>query len=50
MLSHVFHYAACAISRINLDEGMRPVVGYMIAPLIGTLIAAAVPWISIGFF
>jgi hypothetical protein len=28
---------------------MRPIVGYMIALLIGTLIVAAVPWISIGF-
>ena len=45
----VGYYAACAISRINPDEGMRPIVGYMIALLIGTLIVAAVPWISIGF-
>src|SRR5207247_8662902 len=42
-------YAACAISRINPDEGMKPIVGYMIALLIGTLIVAAVPWLSIGF-
>src|SRR6476646_10645495 len=45
----VGYYAACAISRINPDEGMRPIVGYMIALLIGTNIVAAVPWISIGF-
>ena len=45
----VGYYAACAISRINPDEGMRPIVGYMIALLIGTIIVAAVPWISIGF-
>ncbi|MBB4380425.1 TRAP-type C4-dicarboxylate transport system permease large subunit [Bradyrhizobium sp. SBR1B] len=45
----VGYYAACAISRINPDEGMRPIVGYMIALLIGTLIVAAVPWLSIGF-
>ena len=25
---------------------MKPIVGYMIALLIGTLIVAAVPWIS----
>ena len=43
------YYAACAVSRINPDEGMRPIVGYMIALLIGTIIVAAVPWISIGF-
>ncbi|TWB02402.1 tripartite ATP-independent transporter DctM subunit [Bradyrhizobium stylosanthis] len=45
----VGYYAACAISRINPDEGMKPIVGYMIALLIGTLIVAAVPWLSIGF-
>jgi tripartite ATP-independent transporter DctM subunit len=45
----VGYYAACAISRINPDEGMRPIVGYMTALLIGTLVVAAVPWISIGF-
>jgi tripartite ATP-independent transporter DctM subunit len=45
----VGYYAACAISRINPDEGMRPIVGYMIALFIGTIIVAAIPWISIGF-
>ncbi|WP_439366344.1 TRAP transporter large permease subunit [Bradyrhizobium sp. DASA03005] len=45
----VGYYAACAISRINPDQGMKPIVGYMIALLIGTLIIAAVPWLSIGF-
>ncbi|QND75509.1 TRAP transporter large permease subunit [Tardiphaga robiniae] len=45
----VGYYAACAISRINPDEGMKPIVGYMLALLVGTLIVAAVPWISIGF-
>jgi TRAP-type C4-dicarboxylate transport system permease large subunit len=45
----VGYYAACAISRINPDEGMKPIVGYMVALLIGTLIVSAVPWISTGF-
>jgi len=45
----VGYYAACAISRINPDEGMKPIVAYMIALLIGTLVVAAVPWLSIGF-
>jgi tripartite ATP-independent transporter DctM subunit len=45
----VGYYAACAISRIHPDEGMGPIVGYIVALLIGTLIVAAVPWISIGF-
>src|SRR5215212_2976552 len=45
----VGYYAACAISRIHPDEGMGPIVGYMLALLIGTIIIAAIPWISIGF-
>ena len=45
----VGYYAACAIGRVNPDEGMRPILGYMLALLIGTVVVAAVPWISIGF-
>lgn len=45
----VGYYAACAISRIHPDEGMKPIVGYMVALFIGTVIVAAIPWISIGF-
>jgi tripartite ATP-independent transporter DctM subunit len=45
----VGYYAACAISRIHPDEGIRPIVGYLIALFVGLVIVAAVPWISIGF-
>ena len=45
----VGYYAACAISRIHPNEGMRPIVGYMVALFIGTVLVAAIPWISIGF-
>ena len=45
----VGYYAACAISRIPTHEGMKPIVGYMIALMIGVLIVAAIPWISTGF-
>jgi len=45
----VGYYAACAISRIHPDEGMKPIVGYLIALFIGLVIVAAVPWISTGF-
>jgi TRAP-type C4-dicarboxylate transport system permease large subunit len=45
----VGYYAACAISRVHPDEGLKPIVGYMIALLIGLLLVAFVPWISIGF-
>jgi len=44
----VGYYAACAISRIHPDEGIKPMAGYMLALLIGTIIIAAVPAISIG--
>ncbi|MBB4380367.1 tripartite ATP-independent transporter DctM subunit [Bradyrhizobium sp. SBR1B] len=45
----VGYYAACAISRVNPDAGMRPILGYMLALLIGLVIVAAIPWISTGF-
>jgi tripartite ATP-independent transporter DctM subunit len=44
----VGYYAACAISRIHPDEGIRPMLGYMFALLIGTVVIAAVPWFSTG--
>jgi tripartite ATP-independent transporter DctM subunit len=44
----VGYYAACAISRIHPDEGIKPMLGYMLALLIGTIVIAAVPWISTG--
>ena len=45
----VGYYAACAIGRVPPDEGIRPIFGYMVALFIGTVVVAAVPWISIGF-
>ena len=45
----VGYYAACAIGRVNPDEGIGPIVGYLLALLVGTVIVAFVPWISIGF-
>ena len=45
----VGYYAACAIGRVEPVAGMRPILGYMLALVIGTIIVAAVPWISIGF-
>lgn len=45
----VGYYAACAISRINPDKGIRPMGAYMLALFVGLVIVAAVPWISIGF-
>ncbi len=45
----VGYYAACAIARVDPTEGMKPIWGYMLALLIGLIVVAAVPWISIGF-
>jgi tripartite ATP-independent transporter DctM subunit len=45
----VGYYAACAIGRVEPAEGMKPILGYMMALVIGTIIVAAVPWISTGF-
>jgi tripartite ATP-independent transporter DctM subunit len=45
----VGYYAACAIGRVEPADGMRPILGYMLALVIGTIVVAAVPWISIGF-
>jgi len=45
----VGYYAACAIGRVNPDEGIRPIAAYMLALFVGLVIVAAVPWISIGF-
>jgi tripartite ATP-independent transporter DctM subunit len=45
----VGYYAACAISRVHPDEGLRPIAGYIVALVVGLLVVAFVPWISIGF-
>jgi tripartite ATP-independent transporter DctM subunit len=45
----VGYYAACAIGRVEPAQGIRPIWGYMVALFVGTVIVAAVPWISIGF-
>jgi tripartite ATP-independent transporter DctM subunit len=42
-------YFATSIGKVNPDEAIRPIVGYMISLLIGLAVVAAVPWISIGF-
>jgi TRAP-type C4-dicarboxylate transport system permease large subunit len=41
-------YAAAAIGRVDPNLGIKPILAYMVAMLIG-LVVAPVPWISIGF-
>ncbi len=45
----VGYYAACAIGRVDPAEGVRPIWGYLLALMVGLIMVAAVPWISIGF-
>ena len=45
----VGYYAACAIGKVKPEEGVRPIMGYVLALLIGLCIVAAIPWISTGF-
>jgi tripartite ATP-independent transporter DctM subunit len=45
----VGYYVACAIGRCNPDDGMRHIWRYLAALMVGIVIVAAVPWISIGF-
>jgi tripartite ATP-independent transporter DctM subunit len=45
----VGYYAACAIGRVDPAEGIKPIWGYMLALLIGLIVVAIFPWISIGF-
>ena len=42
-------YAAAAIGRVDPNLGIRPIMGYLLALLIGLVVVAAIPWISIGF-
>jgi tripartite ATP-independent transporter DctM subunit len=45
----VGYYAACAIGRVDPAEGIRPIWGYLLALLVGLIMVAIFPWISIGF-
>ncbi|HEY0381092.1 MAG TPA: TRAP transporter large permease subunit [Candidatus Elarobacter sp.] len=42
-------FSASAIGKANPENVVRPMVPYLIALLIGLLIVAYVPWISLGF-
>jgi tripartite ATP-independent transporter DctM subunit len=45
----VGYYAACAIGRVDPAEGVGPIMGYLLALLVGLIIVAIFPWISTGF-
>ena len=45
----VGYYVACAIGRCDPDDAMRHIWRYLAALMVGLIIVAAIPWISIGF-
>ena len=45
----VGYYAACAVGRVDPNDGLKAIWGYMLALLVGILLVAAIPWLSIGF-
>jgi TRAP-type C4-dicarboxylate transport system permease large subunit len=44
----VGYYAACAIGRVHPDKGIRPILAYLLALFVGTILVAAIPWLSVG--
>jgi tripartite ATP-independent transporter DctM subunit len=42
------YYTACAIADVHPNEAMKPILGFILALLIGIGIVAAFPWLSIG--
>ncbi|WP_144630020.1 TRAP transporter large permease subunit [Bordetella genomosp. 13] len=45
----VGYYGACAISKVNPDEAIPYMWGYLGALVVGVFLVAFIPWISIGF-
>jgi TRAP-type C4-dicarboxylate transport system permease large subunit len=39
----------CAIGRVDPAERIRPIWGYRLALLVGLIVVAIFPWMSIGF-
>lgn len=45
----VGYYGACAISGVHPNEGMRPIIKYLLVLIVGIAVVAAFPWLSVGF-
>jgi TRAP-type C4-dicarboxylate transport system permease large subunit len=43
------YYTSCAIANVHPNEGLRPMMTYILALFVGLALVAAVPWFSIGF-
>jgi tripartite ATP-independent transporter DctM subunit len=44
----VGYYAACAIARVEPSKGIGPMLPYIVALIVGIVLIAYVPWLSIG--
>lgn len=45
----VGYYSACAVGKVDPNEGIGPMLKYTLALLAGVIIIALVPWFSTGF-
>ena len=45
----VGYYAACAVGRVDPNEGLKAIWGYVLALLAGLALVAGIPWLSTGF-
>jgi len=45
----VGYYSACAIGRVDPNDPLKRIWPYLGALLIGIIVVAAIPWLSIGF-
>ena len=45
----VGYYGCCAVSKVHPDEGIPYIGAYLGALVLGLILVAAVPWISLGF-
>jgi TRAP-type C4-dicarboxylate transport system permease large subunit len=44
----VGYYAACAIGKVGPNKGIKPILPYLLALIVGIVLIAYIPWISIG--
>ena len=45
----VGYYGCCAVSKVHPDEGIPYIGAYLAALVMGLIVVAVFPWISIGF-
>ncbi len=45
----VGYFAACAVGRVDPNEGLKAIWLYFAALVVGLILVAAIPWLSIGF-